>query len=76
MNTWYVIFSLVALPGILTVLLPADEEKLEEDEATTRVVAAPAKKPEVPMGYLPHHSLQQQMATYRIFYRAPVRHFF
>ena len=79
MNAWYIVFSLIALPGILAVFLPSDDVELEDDEAIVPAAVkavAPAPQLAAPTGYLPYHSLQQKMDTYRIFYRAPLRQFF
>jgi hypothetical protein len=79
MNAWYIVFSLIALPGILTVFLPSDDAELEEDEARVPAavkVAAPVPQLAAPTGYLPYHNLQHKMDTYRIFYRSPMRQFF
>jgi len=78
MNILYIIFSLIALPAVLMVLIPKDNAVLEEKEAATPQLS-PAIKP-VPMptqvfGRMPFHEYKP-MPNYRIFYRAPQHQFF
>jgi len=82
MNTLYIIFSLIALPAVLMVLMPKDSAILEEEETATPQLS-PAIKPAAMPSALPAHIFGRRplheykpMPNYRIFYRAPQHQFF
>jgi len=75
MTIWYAAFSLIALPGILTVFLPSDNTVLEDEEAAPANLPPVRKPVAIPQGRMPLHDMQP-MPMYRVFFRTPAHRFF